>query len=436
MHPKGQIPAYEFDFNDVNPPVHAWAAWRVYKIEAPEGSRDRAFLESVFQKLLLNFTWWVNRKDPEGNNIFAGGFLGLDNIGIFDRSKPLPNGNTLRQADGTAWMAFYCATMLAMALELAKDGDKINVAYEDMASKFLEHFVQITDAMNSLGGTGLWNEADGFYYDQIKTDHEIIPLRLRSMVGLLPLIAVEILEESMVAKLPGFHKRMHWFLKHRTDLAHQITHCEVGHDNRLLAIPSLERLKKVLRYLLDEEEFLSPFGIRSVSKYHEAHPYIFQAGGEEHRVDYVPGESNTLLFGGNSNWRGPIWFPVNYLLIEALERYHHFYGDRLKVEFPTGSGHLLNLLEVAHELSQRLAKLFLRDASGRRPCFGSELRFQSDPYWRDLLWFHEYFHGETGKGLGANHQTGWTALVVRSMEDLARKRARESGRSDSADQAI
>ena len=434
MHPKGQIPAYEFDFNDVNPPVHAWAAWRVYKIEAPEGGRDRAFLESVFQKLLLNFTWWVNRKDPEGNNIFAGGFLGLDNIGIFDRSKPLPNGNTLRQADGTAWMAFYCATMLAMALELAKDGDRINVAYEDMASKFLEHFVQITDAMNSLGGTGLWNEADGFYYDQIKTDHEIIPLRLRSMVGLLPLIAVEILEESEVRNLPGFYKRMQWFLKHRADLAHQITHCEVGHSHRLLAIPSLERLQKVLHYLLDEEEFLSPYGIRSVSKFHEAHPYIFQAGGEEHRVDYLPGESNTLLFGGNSNWRGPIWFPVNYLLIEALERYHHFYGDRLKVEFPTGSGRLLNLLEVAHELSQRLAKLFLRDASGRRPCFGSELRFQNDPHWRDLLWFHEYFHGETGKGLGANHQTGWTALVVRSMEDLAKKRARESRRPGSGEQ--
>ncbi|MBI4658093.1 MAG: glucosidase [Verrucomicrobia bacterium] len=426
MHPNGQIPAYEFAFGDVNPPVHAWAAWRVYKIAARSGERDRQFLESIFQKLLINFTWWVNRKDAHGKNLFSGGFLGLDNIGIFDRSKPLPTGGTLQQADGTAWMAFYCATMLSIALELAHDGEKVRVAYEDMASKFFEHFVQIADAMNTLGGTGLWDEEDGFYYDQIQFDHKVVSLKTRSMVGLLPLIAVEVLESELIESLPGFNKRFAWFMKNRQDLSRHISYGEFGHKHRLLAIPSRERLERVLRYLLDEDEFLSPFGIRSVSKVHHQKPYLFHFGGEEHRVDYVPGESNTWLFGGNSNWRGPIWFPVNYLLVEALERYHHFYGDHLKVECPTGSGVWKTLKEVAEEIAARLVRIFLPDEQGRRPCFGDDPRFRENPHWRDLLLFHEYFHGDTGKGLGANHQTGWTALVIRHIEGLARMRERPS----------
>ena len=423
MHPNGQIPAYEFAFGDVNPPVHAWAAWRVYKIAARRGDRDRDFLESVFQKLLLNFTWWVNRKDAHGKNLFSGGFLGLDNIGVFDRSKPLPTGGTLQQADGTAWMAFYCATMLSIALELAHDGGKVRTAYEDMASKFLEHFVQIADAMNTLGGTGLWDETDGFYYDQIRFDNSAVPLKTRSMVGLLPLIAVEVLEEESIQGLPGFSKRLAWFVKHRQDLSRHITHCECDHGHRLVAIPSRERLERVLRYMLDENEFLSPYGIRSLSKFHQKNPYEFHAGGDVHRVEYVPGESNTGLFGGNSNWRGPIWFPTSYLLIEAIERYHHFYGDHFKVECPTGSGKRLTLHEVSQELSRRLAGIFLAEKNGRRPCHGNDARWAKDPHWRDLVLFHEYFHGETGKGLGASHQTGWTALVIRHLEDLARHRS-------------
>jgi Glycosyl hydrolase family 63 C-terminal domain len=426
MHPNGQIPAYEFAFSDVNPPVHAWAAWRVYKITGRRGQRDRQFLESVFQKLLLNFTWWVNRKDPEGKNIFAGGFLGLDNIGVFDRSKPLPAGGSLRQSDGTAWMAFYCLTMLAIALELAKDEEAIHTAYEDMASKFLEHFVQIADAMNALGGTGLWDEVDGFYYDQIKIDGQIIPLRSRSLVGVLPLIAVEVLEEKTVKSLPGFYKRFQWFQKYRKDLGRQISHCDCNiRDERrryLLALPSRDRLVRMLRYVLDESEFLSPHGVRSVSKFHCDHPYVFEAGGMKHEVNYVPGDSTTALFGGNSNWRGPIWFPINYLLIEALERYHHFYGSDFRVEYPTGSGILRNLKEVAQELAGRLARLFLPGENGCRPCNGDDNRFCNDAHWRDLVLFHEYFHGDTGKGLGANHQTGWTALAVRMIEELARRR--------------
>jgi hypothetical protein len=336
MHPNGEIPAYEFALDDVNPPVHAWAAWRVYKISAKAGERDRDFLESVFQKLLLNFTWWVNRKDPTGKNLFAGGFLGLDNIGVFDRSKPFPGGSTFCQADGTSWMAFYCATMLAIALELAKDGDRVCTPYEDMASKFFEHFVQIVDAMNSAGGTGLWDEADGFYYDQIQTESQVIPLKTRSMVGLLPLIAVEVLEDQAIRNLPGFSKRLNWFLKNRQDLSGHISYCDLKHEDRhrLLAIPSRARLERVLRYLLDENEFLSPYGIRSLSKCHEQHPYIFSADGTESRVEYVPGESKTGLFGGNSNWRGPIWFPVNYLLIEALERITIFIATVFKSNAP------------------------------------------------------------------------------------------------------
>ncbi len=417
MHPNGQLPAYEFNFSDVNPPVHAWACWRVYKISGARGARDRLFLSRCFQKLLITFTWWVNRKDPDDRNIFAGGFLGLDNIGVFDRSKPLPNGGRLGQADGTAWMAFFCGTMLSIALELARD----NPATEDMASKFFEHFVAITDAINSRGGTGLWDEEDGFYYDQLCLRDRTIPLKVRSLVGLIPILAVEVLEDEVVRKMPGFKKRMDWFLEHRPDLNNLSSYyCQsqaaAAKGRRLLAIPSRERLERVLRRMLDPNEFLSSYGIRSISKFHQDHPYVLELDGQQHRVDYEPGESRTGLFGGNSNWRGPIWFPINYLLVEALERYHHFYGDTLLVEFPTGSGKRMNLKQVASELGSRLISLFLPDAQGRRPCHGDDERFAVDPHWRDLLWFHEYFHGETGRGLGASHQTGWTALVVRLLE--------------------
>jgi Mannosylglycerate hydrolase MGH1-like glycoside hydrolase domain len=412
MHPNGQIPAYEFAFSDVNPPVHAWAAWRVYKISAPRASRDIQFLESVFHKLLLNFTWWVNRKDTEGNNIFSGGFLGLDNIGVFDRSKPLPTGGYLQQADGTAWMGFYCLTMLSMALELAQT----RPAYEDMASKFFEHFIAICESTNTLGGTGLWHEEDGFYYDQLKIDGKSIPLKTRSLVGLLPLVAVEILEEERVEKFKGFRRRMDWFLKYRRDLAKLISlDSKLGHNRLLLAVPTRERLCRMLPYLLDENEFLSPFGIRSLSKIHAAKPYIFPADGHEYRVDYVPGEGNTHLFGGNSNWRGPVWFPINYLIVEALERYYHFYGNDLKVECPTGSGVFMNLQQVANEIVRRLVSLFLPNNQGSRPCHGEDSRYATDPHWKNLVLFYEYFHGETGRGCGASHQTGWTGIVARLM---------------------
>ncbi len=423
MHPNGQLPACEFSFSDVNPPVHAWAAWRVYKMTGPHGRRDRLFLERVFQKLLLNFTWWVNRRDVHGNHVFAGGYLGLDNIGVFDRSQVLPTGGHLEQADGTAWMGFYCTTMVSMALELAKE----DPAYEDVASKFFEHFIAIADAINTLGGTGLWDDEDGFYYDSLHLDRRSIPLRVRSMVGLLPLIAVEVLEMRTIEGLPGFSKRMNWFLENRKDLA-QLVSCmktpdvDRGHRHRLLALPSRDRLVRTLRYLLDEGEFLSPYGVRALSRIHRERPYVFRVNGEEYRVEYVPGESNTGLFGGNSNWRGPIWFPVNYLLIEALERYHHFYGDSLKVECPTGSGRLLNLNEVAREIVRRLVKIFLPDALGRRPCHGEIAQFADDPHWRELVLFYEYFQGDTGRGVGASHQTGWTALVLRGIEDLAKAR--------------
>jgi hypothetical protein len=428
MAPNGQLPAYEWNFGDVNPPVHAWAAWRVYKIAVDEhGQRDRTFLARTFQKLLLNFTWWVNRKDAEGKNLFSGGFLGLDNIGVFDRSKPLPTGGSLEQADGTAWMAFYCATMLSMALELART----DPAYEDMASKFFEHFVHIADAMNALGEAGLWDERDGFYYDEIHLRDGVereIPLRVRSMVGLLPLIAVEVLEQSTIDHLPAFKKRMQWFLENRRDLMSGVTFGTESHGHVLLALPSRERLVRVLQYMLDEKELLSPFGVRSLSKIHET-PYRLDFEGQEFSVDYEPGESHTWLFGGNSNWRGPVWMPVNYLLVEALQRYHHFYGDELRVECPTGSGKWLNLEEVATELSRRLASLFQADATGRRPCHGENARYTTDPHWRDLVLFHEYFHAETGRGVGATHQTGWTALVIRLIEDLAKARRRGPQRS-------
>jgi hypothetical protein len=424
MHPNGQIPAYEFQFGDVNPPVHAWACWRVYKLTAPRGQRDQRFLGAAFQKLLMNFTWWVNRKDAEGKHIFGGGFLGLDNIGLFDRSQPLPSGRSLEQADGTAWMAFFCTNMLAIACDLAVN----NPEYEDIASKFFEHFVAINGAMNTHGGTGLWDEEDGFYYDQLNTPGDAPPMKLkiRSMVGLIPLFACEVIEPETIAKLHGFKKRMDWFLKYEPELSQHVQIDEsatgVGAKGFLLAIPSKERLLRVLRYLLDEDEFLSDYGIRGLSKAHWQ-TYSFNIDGKEFAIKYTPGESDTWMFGGNSNWRGPIWFPVNYLIIEALERYYFYYGDSLKVECPTGSGVEMNLLEVAREIEKRLARIFLPDENGDRPCHatnaGGEF-YRGDTHYKDLILFYEYFHGDTGRGIGAPHQTGWTALVTRCLEGLAR----------------
>jgi hypothetical protein len=417
MHPNGQIPAYEWTFGDVNPPVHAWAAWRVYKIDRRRrgGKGDRQFLEKVFHKLLLNFTWWVNRKDAEGKNVFQGGFLGLDNIGVFDRSAPLPTGGHIEQSDGTSWMGMYSLNMLAIALELAQE----DPAYEDVASKFFEHFMYIAHAMHHLGGEAgisLWNEADGFYYDVLHSDaREPTPLRVRSMVGLIPLFAVETLEPEQVDRLEGFKRRMQWFVDNRPDLADHIVETQRldGKIRRLLSIVTQPQLPRVLRYMLDEGEFLAPHGIRALSRYHREQPYVLDVDGMQHRVDYEPAESSIDLFGGNSNWRGPIWFPVNYLLIESLQKFHWFLGDALKVACPNGAGPRMNLWEVSVELSRRLSRIFLRGADGRRPVFGATETFQRDPHWRDLVPFHEYFHGETGAGLGASHQTGWTGLVAK-----------------------
>ncbi len=429
MHPSGQLPAYEFALDDVNPPVHAWAVFRVYKMTGQRGQRDRLFLARCFQKLLINFTWWVNRKDPTGRHIFAGGFLGLDNIGVFDRSKSLGDGRSLAQADGTAWMAFFCTTMLAMALELAEE----DPSYEDVASKFFEHFVAIVDAMNDLGGCGLWDENDGFYYDQLLTDDHSTALKLRSIVGLIPLLAVEVLESRVIDRLGGFSKRMHWFLENRPDLARHIAFHRADSSGGngaahaagryLLAVPSRERLERVLRHMLDESQFLSPYGLRSLSRHYEQHPFEFTLDGQTHRVKYVPAESETTMFGGNSNWRGPVWFPLNFLLTEALERYHHFYGDDFKIECPTGSGHRLTLAQISHELAARQTRLFTQAPNGRRPCHGDDPRFATDPHWRNLLLFHEYFDPETGRGCGASHQTGWTALVIRDLEFVGHQRS-------------
>lgn len=422
MHPSGQIPAYEFAFGDVNPPVHAWACWRVYKMTAPAGARDTRFLERAFHKLLINFTWWVNRKDPEGRNVFTGGFLGLDNIGVFDRSRPLPTGGRLLQADATAWMAFYCTTMLAIALELAEH----NPAYQDIASKFFEHFVAIADAMNHMGGTGLWDDEDGFYYDLLQVDNRIVPLRVRSLVGLIPLCAVDVLHESVVNRLPGFRKRMNWFLAHRKDLGADVSWMLSGADDadhRLLAIPSAARLRRLLTRLFDENEFLSPFGIRSLSKAHEAAPYRLEAAGREWEVRYQPGESEDRMFGGNSNWRGPVWFPVNFLIIEALERYYHFFGNEFQIEYPTGSGRKIDLKTIADDLASRLVRVFLPDADGARPCHGTAPWYARNPRNRDLVLFYEYFHAESGRGLGASHQTGWTALVAKLVRDRGEQRS-------------
>ncbi len=422
MHPNGQLPAYEWNFSDVNPPVHAWAVWRVYKIADEKGNRDLLFLERAFQKLLLNFTWWVNRKDVAGRHVFGGGFLGLDNIGVFDRSHALPGGGHLNQADGTAWMASFCLTMLSMSLELALE----KPAYEDIASKFFEHFVNICDAINSLGGTGLWDSEDGFYYDQlIINNREPIPLRIRSLVGLLPMCAVTVLKQKTIDALPSFKKRMEWFLVNRPDILRYITVRRVKGDKNpgrcLLAIPSETRLRQSLAYMLDPKEFLSAFGIRSLSKAHAEKPFVFEHGGQRHEVPYTPGEATTDMFGGNSNWRGPIWFPVNFLIIEALERYDYFYGDTFKIEYPTGSGKLFTLREIAIDLCDRLIALFMPDKDGYRPCFGDAKRYTDVPHWQDLLLFHEYFHAETGEGLGASHQTGWTSLVVRLVRERREK---------------
>jgi hypothetical protein len=416
MHPNGQIPAYEWSLGDVNPPVHAWAALRVYRIERRlRGRGDREFLEKVFHKLLLNFTWWVNRKDTEGRNVFQGGFLGLDNIGVFDRSAPLPTGDRLEQSDGTSWMGMYCLNMLAIALELAKQ----DPAYEDVASKFFEHFVYIAHAVDTPGmGANLWDEADGFFYDVLHSDGAAYPLRVRSMVGLIPLFAVETLEPEVVDKLPGFKRRMQWFIDNHPEFRH---HVEMASRpgagvRRLLAIVGRAQLPRVLRFMLDETEFLSPHGVRAVSRYHRDHPYTLQLDGAEHRVDYEPAESTSALFGGNSNWRGPVWLPVNYLLIESLQKFHYFYRDTFTVAFPTGSATTLNLWQVAAELSRRLTRIFLRDADGRRPVYGGTETFQRDPLWRDLILFYEYFHGDNGAGIGASHQTGWTGLVAKLLQ--------------------
>ncbi|MBV9608330.1 MAG: glucosidase, partial [Acidobacteria bacterium] len=424
MHPNGQLPAYEWALGDVNPPVHAWAAWRVYKIDKKRrGKGDRAFLERVFHKLLLNFTWWVNRKDTEGMNIFQGGFLGLDNIGVFDRSSVLPTGGHMEQADGTSWMAMYTLNLLAIALELAKT----DPAYEDVASKFWEHFMYIGHAMNHLGsdGMGLWDDVDGFFYDGLHLENgDTKRLKVRSMVGLIPLFAVETLEPELLQRLPAFKRRMEWFIDNRPDLTQQIACMRTTGrgERRLMSIVDPDKLKRILKVMLDENEFLSPYGIRAVSRFHREHPYILKLDGMEHRVDYDPAESRTGMFGGNSNWRGPIWFPVNYLLIESLQRFHHYYGDEMKFECPTGSGQYMTLWEIAQELSRRLNRIFLRDANGKRPVFGGAEVLQSDPHWRDLLLFFEYFHGDEGRGLGASHQTGWTGLVAKMLQQSGERK--------------
>lgn len=433
MHPNGQIPAYEWNFSDVNPPVHAWACWRTYQLTGPSGQRDRVFLSRAFQKLLLNFTWWVNRKDIRGRHIFTGGFLGLDNIGVFDRSKPLPTGGHLEQADGTAWMAYFCSSMLSIALELA-DG---NPAYADTAYKFFNHYIAISEAMNTLDGTGLWDEEDGFYYDQLHVNSQNIPLRIRSIVGLIPLLAVDVIDQRVIHQLPEFKSKVDWLKRHRKDLGSFMTFLDRSEEEGeekglwLLGIPTRQRLERLLGYLLDENEFLSQYGIRSLSKYHEKNPFIFDLHGEEVCVTYVPGESESVMFGGNSNWRGPIWFPLNYLILEALERYHRFYGDSFQVECPTGSGNRMNLGEVAHEIRTRLARLFLPDDDGSRPSYARGDRFHKDPHWNDYVLFYEYFHGDSGRGMGASHQTGWTALIAPILESIARRRAgKTDGGSD------
>jgi hypothetical protein len=419
MHSNGQLPAYEWAFGDVNPPVHAWAAMKVYEIDAQQrGKTDTVFLKRIFHKMLLNFNWWVNRKDAEGRNIFQGGFLGLDNISLFDRSAPLPTGGYINQSDGTAWMGFFCLTMLDMALELTKT----DPSYEDMAVKFFEHFLSIAVAISGVNrhGIGLWDEEDGFFYDVLRlTDGSIVPLKVRSLVGLMPLLAVETIGQPTMDALPGFSRSIQWMLEHRPHLTGNIATIDVsGYGSAILcSIPTRDRLASVLRYMLDEDEFLSEYGIRSVSKVHET-PYSIDMGGQTFSISYQPAESQSGLFGGNSNWRGPVWFPINYLLIEALRRYYRYYGGDFTVECPTGSGVMLTLNQVADELARRLSRIFLRNERGERPVYGGQQIFQHDPLWRDYILFHEYFHGDNGAGLGASHQTGWTGLVADLMQQL------------------
>ena len=416
MHPNGQIPAYEWAFGDVNPPVHAWACWRVYQIDRKiTGKPDFDFLEKVFHKLMLNFTWWVNRKDSGENNIFEGGFLGLDNIGVFDRSKPLPTGGYLEQSDGTSWMAMFSLNMLKIALELAKE----KPVYEDVASKFFEHFLYIATAVHGQGDDSLWDPAEGFYYDRVRLpDGRSFSMKVRSMVGLIPLFAVDTIEPSLIEALPGFRRRMEWFVKNRPDLCRNLASMtrQGQGERRLLSIVGPERLRRILTRMLDETEFLSPHGIRSLSRIHKDQPYSVDVNGETHSVDYEPAESKTGLFGGNSNWRGPIWFPVNYLLIESLQRFHHYLGNDFKVEYPTGSGQFRTLSDITVDLSRRLSGLFLRNPEGRRPMLGNNDKMQRDEHFADHILFHEYFHGDTGEGLGASHQTGWTALVAKLIQ--------------------
>ncbi|MBV9072448.1 MAG: glucosidase [Acidobacteria bacterium] len=424
MHPNGQLPAYEWNFGDVNPPVHAWAAHRVYQIERRmTGKGDFAFLERIFHKLLINFTWWVNRKDMAGNNMFQGGFLGLDNIGAFDRSQPLPGGVFLEQSDGTSWMANYSLSLLMIALDLAIE----DPVYEDTAIKFWEHFLYIVKAMNrTIAGEGIWHEEDGFYYDVLRlSDGSHIPMRIRSLVGLVPLFAVQTLEPGLLEQLPNFTRRIQWYLDNRPDLTQDIAcfHAQGVRERQLLAIVDEKRLRRILKVMLDEREFLSPYGIRSLSQYHRDNPFRLEVGGHVSIVDYEPGESTNSLFGGNSNWRGPIWMPMNFLLIESLQRYQHYFGDKFKVECPTGSGKMMTLAQVATELSHRLTRLFSAAPDGRRAAHGSNSLFQNDPHWKDLLLFYEYFHGDTGAGLGASHQTGWTGLIAKLMQQNGEPRS-------------
>jgi len=411
MHRNGQLPAYEYAFSDLNPPVHPWAVWRVYRL--PDGGQppDRGFLERAFQKLLLNFTWWVNREDHDGNNLFGGGFLGLDNIGAFDRSKPLPNGGRLLQADGTAWMAFYCVHMLSMALELARGDD----VYQDLASKFLEHFGAISLAINGVGGGGLWDEQDGFYYDRIQLNGATEPLRVRAVAGFIPMLAATIIRRDDIAQFAEFVRRAQWDAKFRPGHLQSSLQQNDSNTEHLLSILNRGQLLRLLQRLFDEDEFLSPFGIRSMSRVHEQHPSVYVTGGVTYTVDYEPGEGTSGTFGGNSNWRGPIWFPINYLILESLRVYHLFYGESLRVEFPTRSGRWMTLGEAARELAHRLQNLFLPDSAGCRPCNGAETRYAKDPHWKNLLLFNEYFHADTGRGCGASHQTGWTALIADLM---------------------
>jgi hypothetical protein len=420
LHPNGQLPAYEWNFGDVNPPVHAWSSVFTYRLEKiRKGKGDLDWLERSFQKLLLNFTWWVNRKDRSGSNVFEGGFLGLDNIGVFDRSAPLPTGGHLEQADGTAWMALFCQNMLEIAVELAMH----RPAYAEMALKFIEHFLWIASAMIHTGGdTGLWDEEDGFFYDVLRLpDGRSQPLKVRSMVGLLPLCAVTVFEGEMRKRYPELTHRIRKFVRARPELTAFIHDpFKLGCGERSMAsVLNETRLRRVLTKMLDENEFLGPCGIRSLSRCHAEHPFVFLAGDQEYRVSYLPGESDTGMFGGNSNWRGPIWMPVNVLIVRALLQYYSYYGNDFTIECPTGSGRHMNLYQVAGELTRRLAGIFLRDAAGRRPVYGGTRKFQEDPYWRDHVLFYEYFHGDSGAGLGASHQTGWTGIIARAMHLFA-----------------